>query len=319
MMSSGNDVPVLTVSAVIPCFNGAEWLAEAIASIQAQTRPVLEIIVVDDGSTDDSVALAERCGARVVKNPVNAGEGHSRNRGFHLATGTVVASLDADDLWLPHHVATLAALLERHPSADAAFAAVQRFGERDELIQGYIPPGDPVNVFWLAFDDWLHTTIGSMVRRDAVLAVGGFAEHERYAADYDFWLRLSPDRLFVSTYEVTSRWRWHGRNQSRNRGRQIEAVYGFRQAFIDRRREANDVDFMDEARRRLPFIWRRDIDSAWYSRDLELLRFLCAYASRSIDGISVAQHLRWRLRSLIPEKLLLARDRWRGRLAQEVG
>ena len=91
-----------SISVVIPCHNAAAFLRATIASILGQTEPVLEVIVVDDGSTDDSARIAELFGppVRVVRQP-NQGESAARNRGIEAAAGDWVAFLDADDLWLP--------------------------------------------------------------------------------------------------------------------------------------------------------------------------------------------------------------------------
>jgi glycosyltransferase involved in cell wall biosynthesis len=91
-----------TISVVIPCYNGARFIRETLESVRAQTRPVLEVIVVDDGSTDDSAAIAESFGplVRVIRQP-NQGESVARNRGIDEAKGDWIAFLDADDLWLP--------------------------------------------------------------------------------------------------------------------------------------------------------------------------------------------------------------------------
>src|SRR5207302_50744 len=119
-----------TVSAIVPCYNGARWLAEALESIKAQSLPVQEIIVVDDASTDNSAEIAQKQGALVIGNPTNRGEGYSRNVGLRHASGDVIAWLDADDVWLPQHVSTLSALLQKYPRATAAFGAVQRLARR---------------------------------------------------------------------------------------------------------------------------------------------------------------------------------------------
>jgi glycosyltransferase involved in cell wall biosynthesis len=249
-------------------------LGEAIASVKAQTRAVDEIIVVDDASTDGSYEIAQKHDVIVLRNSQNSGEGFSRNVGLRHATGDLIAWLDADDLWSPHHIRTLTALLDRFPEAAAAFAAVQRFGSRNELIRGYIPPGEPSNVFWLAFQDWVHTTIGSMTRRSALLSIGGFDEHERYSVDFDLWLRLSRVHLFVSTYEVTSHWRWHGGQQSTQQAEQIAALYRFRRRYWERERATGNSTFAAEIEIRMADLWREEMRAAWDRGDVSRLRHL---------------------------------------------
>ena len=94
--------PRPTVSVVVPCYNGARFLRETLASALAQPHAVLEIIVVDDGSTDDSAAIAESFGppVRVIRQ-ANQGESVARNRGIDEAKGDWIAFLDADDVWVP--------------------------------------------------------------------------------------------------------------------------------------------------------------------------------------------------------------------------
>jgi glycosyltransferase involved in cell wall biosynthesis len=95
-----------TITAIIPVHNGERHLAEAIQSVLAQTLPPGEIIVVDDGSTDASAAIAQSFGApvRVLAQP-NLGPAAARNLGLAHATGDLLAFLDADDLWTPNKLA----------------------------------------------------------------------------------------------------------------------------------------------------------------------------------------------------------------------
>jgi len=263
-----------TVSAIVPCYNGARWLAEALESITAQSLPVQEIIVVDDASTDNSAEIAQEHGASVIRNSSNRGEGYSRNVGLRYASGDLIAWLDADDVWLPQHVSTLSGLLQHYPEATAAFGAVQRFGQRNELIRGYVPPGEPSNVFWAAFRDWVHTTIGSMTHKAALLNIGGFNEEERYSVDFDLWLRLSRHHLFTCTHEVTSRWRWHDAQQSKQLQNQLAAVYRFRRSYWERERATGRPTIAVEMERRMADIWSEDMNAAWERRDMSHLRFL---------------------------------------------
>jgi glycosyltransferase involved in cell wall biosynthesis len=95
--------PDATVSVVIPCYNGSRFLRETLASVLRQTAPASEILVVDDGSTDDSADVAESFGppVRVIRQ-ANGGESTARNRGIDEARGDWIAFLDADDVWEPH-------------------------------------------------------------------------------------------------------------------------------------------------------------------------------------------------------------------------
>jgi glycosyltransferase involved in cell wall biosynthesis len=294
-----------TVSAIIPCYNGARWLAEALESIRAQTLPVHEIIVVDDASVDDSGDIARKYGATVIRNAINRGEGFSRNVGLKHASGELIAWLDADDMWMPHHVATLTALLQKYPQAAVAFGAVQRFGLRNDLILGLVPPGPPSNVFWISFRDWVHTTIGSITHRLALLKVGGFNEQERYSVDFDLWLRLSRFHLFVSTHEVTSCWRWHDAQQSTRPERQIAALYRFRRAYWERERDAGNCEFAARMQKCMLDIWRKEMRAAWKRRDfasLHSVNELVVY----VPGISVGHLSEWAQRAEIAARNLEA-------------
>jgi len=108
------------ISVVVPAHNEAPGIAhatEVIGGVLDGCNVRWEIIVVDDGSTDRSVEIARGFGAAVVLLPENRGEGAARNAGIRRAEGDAIAWLDADDYWAPHHIATVADLLERHPEA----------------------------------------------------------------------------------------------------------------------------------------------------------------------------------------------------------
>jgi glycosyltransferase involved in cell wall biosynthesis len=116
------------VSCVVPVFNGERHLAEALDSILAQTHRPIEVVVVDDGSTDGSTSVAERYGepVRVVRQ-ANAGPTAARDAGVRVASGELLAFLDADDLWLPEKLAVQLEHLAAHPSLDATFCQIENF------------------------------------------------------------------------------------------------------------------------------------------------------------------------------------------------
>lgn len=101
----------VTVSVVVPTYNRADLIGETLERILAQTVPPAEVIVVDDGSTDDTPAVLARFGARIrVERIENSGEIDARNHGIRLARGTLIAFCDSDDLWEADHLARMVAL-----------------------------------------------------------------------------------------------------------------------------------------------------------------------------------------------------------------
>lgn len=126
------------VSVVIPAFNAARWIDRTIASALAQTHRALEVIVVDDGSSDDTADLVARVAAqearvRLIRQP-NGGVARARNAGIDAAHGAFIAPLDADDLWAPDKIAMqVAALDAAGPSAALAYCWFRRIDEADQL------------------------------------------------------------------------------------------------------------------------------------------------------------------------------------------
>lgn len=173
------------ISAVIPAYNAEACVARAIESVLAQTRPVLEVLVVDDGSRDRTAVVAEQFGAPVrVVRQANAGPSAARNRGAREARGEWVAFLDADDAWRPHKLERQSALL-----GDA----------RVGIVHCYVVDA-PAKFRYdgeLTFDRlWRQNVIGTstaVVRRTTWEALGGFDEDRALigAEDYNFWLRAA--------------------------------------------------------------------------------------------------------------------------------
>jgi cellulose synthase/poly-beta-1,6-N-acetylglucosamine synthase-like glycosyltransferase len=177
------DAKPVTVSVIIPAYNAAATIAAAIESVLAQTCPAEEIIVVDDGSQDETSAVVERFGpvVRLVRQ-ANAGCGQARNTGARESRGSWLAFLDADDLWRPTK-------LERQmpETADPQVAVVVcRVRNNEGRLLGRR----------LAFDDlWARNDAivsSSLVRRSAFVQARGFWK-ERACEDYHLWLRLTAD------------------------------------------------------------------------------------------------------------------------------
>lgn len=180
-----------SISVVMPVYNGAATIAESINSVLAQTVPVLEIVVVDDGSTDETIAILSRYRDRVrVIRQNRAGNAGARNRGVLEARGDWIAVLDADDLWRPDK---LEKQIVHCDSADVIYAANRNFGDCSRVgelrsIDPYCAPHDPLRI--LMVENFItHSTV--LVRRDSILAVGNYDDSLRSACDWDLWLRLA--------------------------------------------------------------------------------------------------------------------------------
>ena len=172
-----------TVSVIIPAYNAARFISRAIESVLDQTVPVQEVLVVDDGSSDDTASIAQRFAHRVrVIRQENGGPGSARNHGARLATGEWLAFLDADDWWFRHKNE-----IELRFAASPATALVHcLFDHRDDK-----PPAI------LTFDDlWAQNWIGNssvLIRRSIFDAVGRFSEARAMISteDYNLWLRVA--------------------------------------------------------------------------------------------------------------------------------
>ncbi|MGO9956798.1 MAG: glycosyltransferase family 2 protein, partial [Solirubrobacteraceae bacterium] len=177
------------VSAVIACFNYARWLPDSVASVLSQTLTDLELLIVDDGSTDDSLAVARRlatCDPRitVLAHP-NAGQpAIPRNRAIERARGRYVVSLDADDRLSPTALERCAAELDGDPRAGLAYLQRQDFGSSCELH-----PHLDWRVEQLKRANFLSSS--AMFRRPAWEAAGGYSTNVRGYEDWDLWLGIA--------------------------------------------------------------------------------------------------------------------------------
>jgi glycosyltransferase involved in cell wall biosynthesis len=167
------------VSVVIPAYNSAGWIAEALASVAAQTAPADEVLVVDDGSTDGTAELVESLGARCLRQ-ANAGCAAARNAGVRAATGDLIAFLDADDLWTPEKLEVQAEHMERNPGLLYTIAHFRHFidgsveGVRADTLEGVHPGRLPSTL---------------IARPEAFEVVGGFDEGMLSGSDIDWFAR----------------------------------------------------------------------------------------------------------------------------------
>lgn len=193
-------------SVIIPLYNKEAEIERAICSALAQTYAPLEIIVVDDGSTDDGARIAEGTGSPLVRvvRQQNAGETAARNRGMSEAQGGYFALLDADDEWRPGFLAEIAGMIDEFPGCGiycTGFDIVNTDGE----YPARTPSGRGIiqDFFRVSMKVFIATSSSSALWAEAVKQVGGFPEGMRLGGDLYMWIKtalaypvcFSPERL----------------------------------------------------------------------------------------------------------------------------
>jgi glycosyltransferase involved in cell wall biosynthesis len=178
----------MRVSVITPVYNRADYIAEVLDSILSQDYSELELIVLDDGSTDDSLAVIKRYEARArIETHPNMGETRTVNRGFSLATGDVIGVVNSDDPLLPGMVRAAVDALAADPALMVVYPDWKLIDAKGAEMR-------TVETHAYSYADmlrWHHCLPGpgAFFRRRVVEALGGRDETFRYVADFDFWLR----------------------------------------------------------------------------------------------------------------------------------
>jgi glycosyltransferase involved in cell wall biosynthesis len=186
----------MRVAVIVPAFDAEATLGSALASVAAQSRAADEVIVVDDGSRDGTVALAKSWDAHlpitVLTSAANAGPAAARRAGIDAADAELIALLDADDVWFPDHLeamlATYATTDDGLASADTLLWIPGRAVSPRPLSHGAPLPARDNQLAWLLVDNRL--SISSLFSRERYEAVGGFRTQFRGTEDWDLWIRM---------------------------------------------------------------------------------------------------------------------------------
>jgi len=291
--------PCPLISVVMPCFNAAPFVEEAVRSALDQTFQDSELIVIDDGSTDGSGDVLARLqhvyGERLVLlHTARGGPYPARNLGLARARGQWVAFLDADDWWEPDFLASMLAAATQG-GADLAYCGWKNVGGDRGRTLPYVPPNfaeaDAVDAF-LSDCPWpIHA---ALVRRKVLQRLGGFSVRMFSAMDYDLWIRvLGVTQSMVRVPRVLAYYRWHGNGQiSAVKWRQVLHAWRVRKDFVAAHADlvahlprARLKELVDGVLLRAAYeaFWRRDLDSAqplfrqalrtgvWQTKDLKYL------------------------------------------------
>ena len=214
--SKGLEHPDALVSVIIPCHNSSAFLEEALRSALAQTHPDIEVVVVDDGSTDSSPEIAQRFAVRYLRQP-NSGVSQARNLGIRESNGTYLVFLDADDRLRPEAVEVgLRALVQQ--SACAMAVGDHCFISADGSFKGN---SRKAHLSTIGYEALLESNIVEMIssvlfRRSVLVEFGGFDTELRVAEDYDLYLRIARSNPICRHPAVVAEYRKHGSNISHN-------------------------------------------------------------------------------------------------------
>lgn len=272
-----------TVSVVVPCYNYGAYLSTCLESVRAQTHPVFDIVVIDDGSTDDTsdVIRPFLSDPRIrYHKQANSGQAAAKNAGVRHSRGDIVAFLDADDLWEPEKLERQIPLFD-NPSVGVTFTGQRSIDAEGRPVptperRGYSAFRRGHVTRWLGFENIVPFS-SSAVRRGLLEKCGGFDESLGMGIDWDLWLRLSLLTDFDFVADPLFVYRVHGSQMSRNVNGRIDASEHIFQAFIARHpaaftsQELRAVEFYNACSRAQTL---RDVDrgrsNAYYAAALRM-------------------------------------------------
>lgn len=265
------------ISIIMPCYNSEAFLEKTIESVFQQTYHPIELIIVDDGSTDRSPAIllesAKKYPTLKLFTQKNSGPYPARNLALQHAQGEFIIFLDADDYWMPDCLEKLYHALIA-ANADLSYCGWQNVVENGEDGPPYVPPvyekGDILEYFLTGCPWPIHA---ALIRRTIVDKVGGFSTRCFSAMDYDFWIRLSAiTQNIVQVPEVLAFYRWHNNGQiSSVKWRQALDAWQVRKDFCSTypellshipEKKISELVNTPVSKQAYDAFWKRDLDSA---------------------------------------------------------
>ena len=210
-----------TVSVVVPCYNGARYLARALESALSQDYPIHQLIAVDDGSTDGTSRVLSQFGEKVTVLPspdgANTGPSAARNRGIERSDGELIAFLDGDDVWYQGKIRRQVEKLLDRPDVGLVYTQCFAIDENDAVLWEYAkvdPRGFPALAERLLMDCFIPTPSAVMVRRALLERLGGFDTTLYACGDHDLWIRVAEIAEFDSVDEPLVGYRKYRDQQS---------------------------------------------------------------------------------------------------------
>lgn len=202
------------VSVVIPVYNGQEYVAEAVSSVLQSDYDNFEIILVNDGSTDNSKKLCNDLASkhpniRVFSFPKNRGMSHALNKGISHARGEYIARINQDDIMLSDRLSKQVAFLEDHPQHVAVGGATEWFDEKGKLVDRIVFPETDLDIkkHWLYFSPFADPVV--MYRKSAFLKTSFYHQDFWPVDDVRMWYELGKLGKLANLPDVLTRIRWH--------------------------------------------------------------------------------------------------------------
>ncbi len=291
------------VSLIIPCYNGESFVRQALDCALGQTWPNVEVVVVDDGSTDRSAEILREYGDRIrVVSQVNSGLPAARNSGIRSSRGEFLCFLDADDYLSPEFAEVMASALVLSGAA-VAYCGWQNIGAQGRSNEPYVPPDyeatDKLESFLRSASPWpVHA---AMVRADVLRETGGFNESLPTCEDYEFWLRVALTRPLVRVPLVMAFYRHHGQAQmSSDRWRQARYAWLIKREFIQRSPQLVAGISSHRLRELVDgALYKRGFDAYW-GRDLVSAHRIFRMLLRT--GYWTPKDLKYLLPAVLPER-----------------
>ena len=270
---------MIRVSVIIPAYNGERYIAEAIDGVLSQTFTEYEIIVVDDGSTDNTSQIARQYGDRVnYLSQANQGVAASRNLGMAAARGEYIAFLDQDDVFLPHKLASQVDLLDRDPNlgmVNSGWQIVDEAGTVKAAVQPWqqIPHLSCANLII-----WKPVFLGAMLfRRSWLERSGGFDSTLSQTPDVDLVMRLAMMGCPAAWVEQTTvKYRQHEANASKNTLLQAQELNEITSRFFARSNLSPEIKTLESRSRYQSLVW-----GAWRLHQTEHLAQMSNYLYES--------------------------------------
>jgi glycosyltransferase involved in cell wall biosynthesis len=270
----------MQISILMPAYNEERFIAQAIESVLAQTWKDFELIILNDGSQDSTLEIAEsyaRLDSRIrVESHPNTGIAPTLNKGFALAANEWVAMIQADDLMMPNRLERQLVFLSTHPELDVAAGWCKHINSEGKVIaKGKSPlvTLDAVNKLYTVNELVVVNSSTAIVRKQAVLDVGGYRSQFRVNEDVDMWNRLLERgyRILVQP-EYLAKYRIHAGSVSIGKARWIrQQVHWVKDCMLRRRSGQEELSWNEYCRfrRTLPWYvransWRKDTAKVFY-------------------------------------------------------